>query len=261
VLTAPAADAQDVAVDVRRVTVRYGGILALDGASASAPEGRLIGIVGPNGAGKSTLLKAIVGAVPSTGAVAVLGASDRSRRRHVAYVPQREEVNWRFPVSALQVVLMGRASALRRVGRDRRSDRERAEEALDRLGMGGLRRRTIGELSGGQQQRVMLARALFNADARVLLLDEPLSGIDPATRELTLQLLREECDRGCTVLMATHDVAEAARVADRVWGLNKRVVFDGPAARLLDEEVLSRIYGERLLVLPGGELAIGDEVR
>jgi ABC-type Mn2+/Zn2+ transport system ATPase subunit len=248
------------AVHVRRVTVRYGGVLALDSASASAPRGRLIGIVGLNGAGKSTLLKAIAGTVPATGAIAVLGRSDRSRCRHLAYVAQREEVNWRFPVSALQVVLMGRAKALRRIGPDRRSDRERAEEALHRLGMGGLRHRTIGELSGGQQQRVMLARALFNADAQVLLLDEPFSGIDPATRELTLQLMREECDRQCTVLMATHDVAEAARVADRVWGLNRRVVF-GPAARLLDEEVLSLIYGERLLVLPGGKLAIGDQVR
>jgi ABC-type Mn2+/Zn2+ transport system ATPase subunit len=251
----------DAAVDLRRVTVSYGGVLALDDASASAPQGRLIGIVGLNGAGKSTLLKAIIGAVPATGAIAVLGRSDRSRRRHLAYVAQREEVSWRFPVSALQVVLMGQPRALRRVGPDRRSDRERAEEALHRLGMGGLRHRTIGELSGGQQQRVMLARALFNEDARVLLLDEPLSGIDPATRELTLQLMREECDRQCTVLMATHDVAEAARIADRVWGLNKRVVFDGPAARLLDEEVLSRIYGERLLVLPGGKRALGDQVR
>ncbi len=248
------------AVEIRDVSVRYGHVPALTAATATAARGSLVCLVGMNGAGKSTLLKAILGTVRASGSVAVLGVRDRRRRRLVAYVPQREEVNWRFPVSVLDVVLMGRVAALERIGPTPRSDREEALLALDQVGMAEVRDRPIGELSGGQQQRVVLARALFSG-ARVMLLDEPLGGVDPATRDVTLALLRRLCDDGGTVLMATHDVAESARIADRAWGINRSIVADVPAHRLLDEGVLHRIYGDHLLVLPGGQLAVGDQAR
>ncbi len=133
-------------------------------------------------------------------------------------------------------------------------------DALHNVDMAGLRSRAIGELSGGQQQRVILARALYS-QAPVMLLDEPLSGVDPATRELVLDLLRRRCEEGATVLMATHDVLGSSQIADRVWGISGTVVADVPAYRLLDEDVLRRIYGEHLLVLPSGRIAVGDEAR
>src|SRR5207302_4441609 len=158
------------------------------------------------------------------------------------------------------VVLLGGRGALRRVGPPAGADRAAALEALERVGRAGARWRPIGELSGGQQQRVVIARALF-ARAPVMLLDEPLAGVDPTSARVILDLLREVCAAGGTVLMATHDVSGSARFADRAWGLNRTVVADVPAARLCDEDVLRRIYGESLLVLDGGRLAIGDQAR
>jgi ABC-type Mn2+/Zn2+ transport system ATPase subunit len=220
--------------------------------------GRLVCLVGLNGAGKSTLLKAILGTVPATGEVSVLGVRGARRRSRLAYVPQREDVRWDFPVSALEAVLMGSRRSVRRIGPTPAADRAAALEALDRVGMADARQRSIGELSGGQQQRVVIARALF-AGAPVMLLDEPLAGVDPASAGVILALLRELCAAGGTVLMATHDVGGSARVADRVWGINRTVVADVPAGRLREEEVLRRIYGDALLVLDGGRLAIGDQ--
>jgi ABC-type Mn2+/Zn2+ transport system ATPase subunit len=251
---------QASAVAVDELTVRYGPQVALSRAHAEAPAGSFVCLVGLNGSGKSTLLKAIVGILPLTGVVAVLGRTDRSRRRLVAYVPQREDLNWGFPISVLEVVLMGRPSAVRRIGMSLARDKADAMSALVSVGMVGLRSRAIGELSGGQQQRVILARALY-AQAPVMLLDEPLSGVDPGTRELILDLLRRRCEEGATVLMATHDVLSSSQIADRIWGINGTVVADIPAKRLLDEDVLRRIYGEHLLVLPNGRIAVGDDAR
>ncbi len=217
-----------------------------------------MGLVGMNGSGKSTLLKAIVGTVPATGTVTVLDRVDRSRRQLLGYVPQRESIQWNFPISVLEVVMMGRLSTVRRIGPDRAADRAAARAAISKLQMTEFGERGIGELSGGQQQRVMLARALCSG-AQVLLLDEPLSGVDPATREVILAVLRDICADGGTVLMATHDVAGTAAVADRVWGLNGTVVADIPAADLLRDDVLAAIYGESLVVLPDGRRAIGDQ--
>jgi ABC-type Mn2+/Zn2+ transport system ATPase subunit len=248
------------ALVVREVSVRYGSRLALASASASVEAGNLVCLVGLNGAGKSTLLKAIVGTVRASGEVSVLGVRDARRRSLLAYVPQREDVSWGFPISVLEVVLMGRLSTLRRLGPDSPADRAAALEALDKVGLADLRKRPIGELSGGQQQRVVIARALFS-QAPVVLLDEPLAGVDPGTTQVVLKLLRDLCAAGGTVLMATHDVAGSARVADRVWGINGTVVADVAASRLHDEDVLRSIYGDNLLVLSRGQLAIGDQAR
>jgi ABC-type Mn2+/Zn2+ transport system ATPase subunit len=249
----------EAAVDIRGLTVRYGAHLGLRDATARAAAGSLVALVGLNGSGKSTLLRAVAGMVPFTGHVSVLGAeAPGQRRRLLAYLPQREDINFGFPITVLDVVLMGRASSLKRMGWTSRGDRAAALQALDQVDAAALRSRPIGELSGGQQQRVILARALYSG-APVLLLDEPLTGVDPSTRQLVLDLLRDLCRRGATVLLATHDLLEATSVADRIWGLNRTVVADVPAGRLMDEEVLLRIYGERLLVLSGGRFAVGDQ--
>lgn len=248
------------AVQLRDVTVRYGSRVALRSTTCQAEEGEFVCLVGMNGSGKSTLLKAIVGAVNAGGEVSVLGTTDRSRRRLVGYVPQRESINWDFPVSVLDVVMMGRLSTLRRIGPDSEDDRQAAYDALAAVQMETLQSRGIGELSGGQQQRVILARALYSK-ARVLLLDEPLGGVDPATREVVLGVLRGYCSSGGTVLMASHDVVETARAADRAWGLNGTVVADVAAPDLLGEDVLRAIYGEALMVLTDGRRALGDQAR
>jgi ABC-type Mn2+/Zn2+ transport system ATPase subunit len=248
------------AVEVRGLTVRFGSRYGLQDATASAKQGDVVCLVGLNGSGKSTLLKAIVGMVRATGYVSVLGRSDDRRRRLVAFLPQREEINWNFPVTVLEVVMMGRASSLTRLVWTTRADREAALEALAKVDLADLRDRGISELSGGQQQRAMLARALYS-EAPVLLLDEPLTGIDPTTRDDVLDLLRRLADGGTTVLLATHDILDANRIADRAWGLNGTVVADIPGAELLDEAVLRKIYGERLIVLSGTKMAIGDQVK
>jgi ABC-type Mn2+/Zn2+ transport system ATPase subunit len=259
-LIAPVEPELAAAVELKGLSVRFGARYGLRDATASASPGQLVCLVGLNGSGKSTLLRAVVGMVPSTGQVTVLGQADAGRRGSIAYLPQREDVNWNFPVSVLEVVMMGRASSLKRVGWSSRGDRTAALAALDQVELTDLRTRSLGELSGGQQQRVLLARALYS-QAPVMLLDEPLTGVDPATRDEILDLLRHLCQQGTTVLMATHDVLDAARIADRVWGLNGTVVADLPGSRLLDEQILRRIYGERLMVLAGGRFAVGDQAK
>ena len=246
------------AVEFRSLSVRYGTVTALEDAAARAARGSLVCLVGLNGSGKSTLLKALVGMVPASGEVAINGISGPERRRQIAYVPQREAVEWDFPISVLEVVLLGRRAHLGRIGWSGAGDRRSAGDALERLGLTDLSRRSISALSGGQQQRVMLARA-FHSRASVMLLDEPLNGVDPGTRQLVLDLLRDHCRNGGTVLMATHDLVDSAEIADRIWGINGTVVADLPPAELLEEPALRKIYGDSLLVLPGGRLALGDQ--
>lgn len=241
-----------------RVSVRYGSRLALRDASASAPAGSLICLVGRNGSGKSSLLKALAGSVPATGTMSVLGRSGPDRRSELTYVPQREAVDWNFPISVLEVVMLGRPQNLHHVGWLGRTARGEALEELRSLGMADLGDRSLSALSGGQQQRVMLARAIHSG-RRVLLLDEPLNGVDPTTREQVHSLLRRHCDLGGTVLMATHDLPESVAIADRIWGLNGTVVADLAPSELMTEPSLRLIYGENLLLLAGGRLAIGDE--
>jgi ABC-type Mn2+/Zn2+ transport system ATPase subunit len=252
-------DSLHPAVDLNNVTVHYGDFCALQGANASAPRASFTCLVGANGSGKTTLLKAILGTVTASGQIHVLGDDDhRRRRREVGYVPQRSAANWRrFPVSVLDAVLMGKRETVRAVGWTWRRNREAALHALDQVGMAGDRDQVVGRLSGGKQQRVALARVLFSG-ARVLLLDEPLAGVDPPTRKVVLDLLGTHCkEGGGAVLMATHDVNEAVAIADRVWGIRNDVVFEGLPGQLRDQNVLRAIYGERLVVLHDGQAALG----
>lgn len=211
--------------------------------------GQLVGIIGPNGAGKSTLLKAVMDLVPrASGRIEVFGRSWRQNRHRVGYVPQRESVDWDFPVSVLDVVTMGLYS---RIGWFRpvlRRHRELAMRALERVGIGEYANRQISQLSGGQQQRTFLARALVQ-EADLYLMDEPFSAVDAATEQAIVGLLREMRAAGRTALVIHHDLHTVPDYFDSVVLLNMRVVAQGPTAAVFTRENLERTYGGRLTLL------------
>jgi manganese/zinc/iron transport system ATP- binding protein len=232
------------ALEVRRLSASYGRRPALWDVDAAFPAGALSAIAGPNGAGKSTLLQAALGLLPADGGQAfVLGAPARSARDRVAYVPQREAVDWDFPITVREVAEMGRyrhAGWIRRLGR---ADRAAAAEALERVGMTPYAGRQIGELSGGQRQRAFLARALAQ-DAPVLVMDEPFAGVDARTEAALLALLAELRDRdGRSVVLVHHDLATVRERFDHVLLLNVRAIAEGPPREVLVPEVLGRAYG------------------
>ncbi len=241
--------AADAAICIHDLTVAYDGRPVLWDIDLDFPRGTICGIVGPNGAGKSTLLKAILGQVATTsGRVLVHGASFDAQRRLVAYVPQRESVDWDFPVRAVDVVAMG---AYPRIGWFRGVSRAVIDEAravLDRVGLADLAMRQIGRLSGGQQQRVFLARALMQR-AQVYLLDEPLASVDAATEQVILGVLGELRHEGRTIIAVHHDLATAAESFDWCVLLNMRVIASGPTSTTLTEANVARTYGGRLTIL------------
>ncbi len=243
-------DVHDMTVAYRRKPVLWDIDLIID-------EPGLIGIVGPNGAGKSTLIKAILGLVPmASGRVSVFGGTIAENRKLIGYVPQRESVDWDFPVSAFDAVLMGTYGALGWFNRPSRSQREWAMECLTKVGMHDLAKRQIGQLSGGQQQRVFLARALAQK-ARLYFMDEPMAGVDATTERVIFELLRELREQGCTVLVVHHDLRTVATYFDSVVLLNMRLVASGSVATTFNEENLRKTYGGRLAILD----AAGDAVR
>lgn len=228
---------------------------ALEAVSLDVPAATLVGIIGPNGSGKSTLLRAILGLVPHRrGTVTLDGAPISGQRHRLAYVPQREVVDWSFPISAEQVVMMGRYPSIGPVAVPRRRDHDIVEQALQRVGMAGLARRQIGALSGGQQQRVFIARALVQ-EADVLLLDEPMTGVDLGTEETIGRLMRELRDAGTTVIYATHDLETAAEVSDLLCFVNGRVVAYGPPDETFEPEVLHATFGGELVIVDAGDHA------
>ncbi|MDR7417256.1 MAG: metal ABC transporter ATP-binding protein [Armatimonadota bacterium] len=246
------------AIEVRNLTVSYREQPAVRHVSFQIEPGLLVGLVGPNGAGKSTLLKALVGlVVPDTGAVRIFGQPISQTRRLVAYVPQRSEVDWDYPIVVEEVVLMGRFVHLGLVRRPGPEDRRIAREALRQVGMEGFADRQIGQLSGGQQQRVFLARALAQ-EARVLLLDEPFVGVDAATEETIYVLLRRLQQEGRTVVVATHDLSRAQTAFDRLLLLNQVLVAYGPPERVFTPELLQRTYGGRLTLLEAAHQRGGE---
>jgi ABC-type Mn2+/Zn2+ transport system ATPase subunit len=233
------------------VTVAYGGRAALEGVTMSVPHGAQVAIVGPNGAGKSTLFKALVGLLPVRSGTMLL--RDRAPGKHgdtIAYVPQREEIDWGFPVTVHDVVMMGRYGSLGWFHRPKAADREVVARCLDELGIAVLARRAIGELSGGQQQRVFLARALAQ-EPHVLLLDEPFTGVDVGAREALLTLLDKLRGRGITVLVSTHDMETAAQRFELTALLNRRLIAYGEPATVFTQEHLSEAFGGQALFLGG----------
>jgi len=238
-----------VPLEIHDMTVAYHRKPVLWDIDMIMPEGRLIGIIGPNGAGKSTLIKAVLGLVPkASGRVTIYGEPYERQRHLVGYVPQRESVDWDFPISALDVVLMGRYGRLGWFRRPRRADREAASASLARLGLADYAHRQIAQLSGGQQQRVFLARALVQ-DAKVYFMDEPFAGVDAATESAIVELLRELKAKGRTVIVVHHDLQTVQRYFDHLVMLNMRIVAEGPTARVFTPENLRSTYGGRLTLL------------
>ncbi|MFN8615478.1 MAG: metal ABC transporter ATP-binding protein [Dehalococcoidia bacterium] len=240
-------------LEIRGLAVSYGANTALTGVEAAVPPGSVAGLIGPNGSGKSTLLKTIAGVIqPSAGIVTLGGRPIREQASRVAFVPQREEVNWDFPVSAREVVLMGRYRAIGWLRLPGSEDRKRADEALDRLGLGGLGHRHISQFSGGQQQRVFLARAMVQ-DPAVVLLDEPFTGVDVKNRGVFHEAIREFARRGVTVLIATHDLGEVQDTTDMVMCLNRRMVAFGPTATTYTPANLRATFGGQVAVFEGAK--------
>jgi len=231
------------------VTVAYGRRPVLWNIDLAIDEPCLFGIIGPNGAGKSTLLKSALGLVPLVGgSVRFSGRPLAEVRRTVGYVPQRESVDWDFPVNAFDVVLMGTHARLGWFRRPGAAERELARHCLDRVGLGAVAGRQIGRLSGGQQQRVFLARALAQ-EADVYLLDEPLAGVDARSQEQIFGVLGELRDSGRLVVVVHHDLRTAAAWFQRVALVHMRLVATGPAAEVLTPENLRKTYAGDLDLL------------
>ena len=234
-------------LEVHDLTVAYHKKPVLWGIDLVVPPGKLIGIVGPNGAGKSTLIKAAMGLLPiSSGWVKIFGKEKNYRR--VGYVPQRESVDWDFPVSVMDVVLMGRYGHLGLFKRPATRDREIARECLDKVKMLPYANRQISNLSGGQQQRVFLARALAQ-ESDLYFMDEPFAGVDAATESAIIELLHELKNRGKTLMVVHHDLPTARNYFDMLLLLNMRVVAFGPTEEVFTHELLQSTYGGRLTIL------------
>ncbi len=234
------------ALAIRGLTVSYGEKPAVFSVDATFEAGAMTAIVGPNGAGKSTLLKAALGIVPRvSGEVTAFGQPMARALHRVAYVPQRASVDWDFPATAEDVVLMGRYARAGLLGRLSGTHRRAAAHALDRVGMGEFAHRQIGQLSGGQQQRVFLARALAQ-EADLYLLDEPFAGVDAATERAIIEVLRDLRAEGRSVVAVHHDLATVPSYFDRVLLINLRKIAEGPVSRAFTAETLSATYGGRL---------------
>jgi manganese/iron transport system ATP-binding protein len=258
----PATSSQAAAaVRLDHVTAAYGHRVALADVTLDVKPGSLLAVIGPNGAGKSTLLKLIAGLLePESGSIEVLGAPPRARAHDVAYVPQAEVVDWDFPVTVSEVVMMGRYARLGFGRRPGRHDHHAVGDALATVGMHEHLDRQVGALSGGQRRRVFLARALA-AEPELYLLDEPVTGVDARTQEELMDVLEAEARAGKTVIASTHDLICAAQRFHQAAFVNGRIVATGPAEMVLDRQLLSDTYGGHVLVLPGddgGRLVLDD---
>ncbi|MFT5837126.1 MAG: manganese/zinc/iron transport system ATP- binding protein [Candidatus Azotimanducaceae bacterium] len=240
---------ESLPLTVRDLTVAYHRKPVIWDIDLSIPEGKLVSIVGPNGAGKSTLIKACLDLIPRTsGEVMIYGESYEKERKRVGYVPQRESVDWDFPVSALDVVAMGTYGNLGWFRRVSKRSKALSMHALERVGLADYAHRQISQLSGGQQQRTFLARALVQ-DADIYFMDEPFAAVDAATERAIVELLKELQKRGKTVLVVHHDLATVPEYFDWTVLLNMRVVAAGPTEEVFTQENLRRTYGGKLTLL------------
>ncbi len=245
-------------LELRNVSAGYDGKLVLHDVSFQVPHGARVAVVGPNGAGKSTLFKVLVGLLPvRSGEVLIHGLPLGAHQECVAYVPQRNDIDWRFPVTVSDVVMMGRFGHLARWQRASRHDREIVMHSLEQMRIANLARRSLGELSGGQQQRVFLARALAQ-EPHILLMDEPFTGVDAATQEATLALLDDLQAQQVTAMISTHDLNLAASRFAQVLLLNHRVVAYGLVNEVLTPQALGQAFSGQVLMLPAG-MALVDE--
>lgn len=248
-------------IQIHDMTIAYHKKPVLWDVDLDVPEGELVGIIGPNGAGKSTMIKAIMDLVPkASGWVKIYGKDYDEMRKIIGYVPQRESVDWDFPISALDVVLMGRYGHVGWMRRPGKEDQRIARESLDKVGMAEYADRQISQLSGGQQQRVFLARALAQ-DARIYMMDEPFAGVDAATERAIIDILVTLRKQGKTILVVHHDLQTVTEYFGWVIMLNMRVVASGPTRDVFTDENLQKTYGGRLTVLSQAAQAMAEQRR
>lgn len=244
-------------VELNEISIAYNHQIALEDLSIIIPHGCLVAVVGPNGAGKSTLFKAMVGLLPlRSGNILVHGVPLQNNLNLVAYVPQREEVDWRFPITVFDVVMMGRFGKLGWQKRPTRIDREIVWQSMEQMGIGSYAQKSISELSGGQQQRVFLARALAQ-EPLVFLMDEPFTGVDSTTQESTMALIDNLHLKKVTVLVSTHDLKMASTRFERVLLVNRRMIAYGISNQVFTTANLQAAFGDKTLVMDG--MAMIDE--
>ena len=243
---------------VNHLTVSYTGKPVLWDINFDLPQGKIAAIIGPNGAGKSTLLKSIMGLIPvSNGQVRIFDRELDDVRRRVSYVPQRETVDWDFPASVNDVVMMGRYGKLGLFRRPGKQDQELVMESLEQVGMVDFSKRQIAQLSGGQQQRVFIARALAQ-QADFYLLDEPFAGVDAATEEAIIHLLRSMAKKNKTLMVVHHDLSSVMEYFDWTVLLNVNLIGSGPSQEIFTEEHIQKAYGGKLTVLSNIRNLIGN---
>lgn len=231
------------AINVHDLTVAYDYKPVLWDIHLQVPEGVLMAIVGPNGAGKSTLIKAMLGIQKSiTGTVEVFGKSYKEMRKEVAYVPQKEAIDWDFPITVLDAVMMGTYGQLGWIKRPGKKEKKAALEALEQVGMLPFKNRQISQLSGGQQQRVFLARALVQ-NASIYIMDEPFQGVDATTEIAIINILKELREQGKTVLVVHHDLQTVPEYFDWVTFLNVKKIATGPVKEIFNDDNLNKTYG------------------
>jgi len=233
-------------LEVHSLAVNYHGVKGLQDVSFAVRPGQMVGVVGPNGAGKSTMLKAMLGLIPKTSGVVRYCTCPLHRQlEKVAYVPQRSQIDWDYPITVWNVVLMGRTRQLGWLRSPSRNAREIAAQALARVGMSDLKDRRIGDLSGGQQQRVFLARALAQ-DAEVFLLDEPFTGVDATTESILFDIFRELRSQSKILLISSHEWGQSLNQLDRLLLLNQCLIADGSPTQVMTPQNLERAYGSSL---------------
>jgi len=245
-------------LDVQHVTVRYNGHVALDNITFHLHESERVAVVGPNGAGKSTLFKVVAGVMPPTsGEVKIFGSRPHG---HVCigYIPQRSQVDWNFPVTVADVVMMGRSAKLGPLNWPHKRDWEHVSHALETVDMSELAARQIGQLSGGQQQRMFIARALAQ-ESELMLMDEPLTGLDTPSQEGILDLLDRLKKENVTVMVATHDLDQAETHFDRIMLLNQHIVSFGEPKIVMQTDNLLKAYGGRLRSTENGNILAVDD--
>ncbi len=243
---------KEKAIEVTDLTIAYKDKPVLWDVDMEVPGGTLMAIIGPNGAGKTTLIKSILGLVkPAAGQVLVLGKPYAQQRHLVGYVPQRGSVDWDFPTSVLDVVMMGRYGTLGWLKRPGPAERHAAFDALEKVGIKHLAERQISQLSGGQQQRVFLGRALVQ-DAQLYFMDEPFQGVDATTERAIVTLLQELRSAGKTVVVVHHDLQTVSEYFDWVTMLNVRRIASGPVSEVFTEQNLRQTYGGKVAFLSAG---------
>lgn len=236
-------------ISIKGLSVSYDRKLVLTNIYLELEAGKVYGVVGPNGAGKSTLFKAILGLIElNSGKILIQGETIKKQRKNVVYVPQRDEVDWQFPATVMDIVLMGRYPWKKMFDRMNDEDKEIATEALKDVGIEHLKNRQIGELSGGQQQRVFIARALCQG-ADIFLLDEPFVGVDVTTEEKIIDILKRLASKGKTLLVVHHDLSSVEEYFDKVILLNQRLIAFGDTATTFTQENIAKAYRSQLTIL------------